>query len=422
VTLVTGLLPALQSDPSKSLRIGGQGVTSGSSGTRVRRALMIAELAVSVVLLVGAILLGRSLVRLMNTDVGVETGRVATASLSLALDRELNAAQQIALVDRVLERMRALPGVTSVGVGTSLPPRESRLLLTLRGAGAIDYQAAAIPSSPGYFSALGIRLLKGRFFTDADTGDHPAVMIMGSDTARHFFGDGDPIGRTLSLPVFRDGVTGQGTITLVGIIGDVKYSGLDRAPDSAIYRPFAQQPWPNIFLVARTDGDTAAFRMTLQRQIADVDRAIAVSAVSTLDHVVSEAAAQPRFRTLLFAALAGLALALAAVGLCGVVSYSVSQRTTEIGVRMALGATASDVVKMIVGEGMWLAVGGVAIGVAVAFALARTLASLLYGVAPADAASFVFASGFMLFSAMLASYIPARRATGIDPAVALRAE
>ena len=422
VTLVTGLLPALQSDPSKSLRIGGQGVTSGSSGTRVRRALMIAELAVSVVLLVGAILLGRSLVRLMNTDVGVETGRVATASLSLALDRELNAAQQIALVDRVLERMRALPGVTSVGVGTSLPPRESRLLLTLRGAGAIDYQAAAIPSSPGYFSALGIRLLKGRFFTDADTGDHPAVMIMGSGTARHFFGDGDPIGRTLSLPVFRDGVTGQGTITLVGIIGDVKYSGLDRAPDSAIYRPFAQQPWPNIFLVARTDGDTAAFRMTLQRQIADVDRAIAVSAVSTLDHVVSEAAAQPRFRTLLFAALAGLALALAAVGLCGVVSYSVSQRTTEIGVRMALGATASDVVKMIVGEGMWLAVGGVAIGVAVAFALARTLASLLYGVAPADAASFVFASGFMLFSAMLASYIPARRATGIDPAVALRAE
>ena len=138
--------------------------------------------------------------------------------------------------------------------------------------------------------------------------------------------------------------------------------------------------------------------------------------------MVSEAAAQPRFRTLLFAALAGLALALAAVGLCGVVSYSVSQRTTEIGVRMALGATASDVVKMIVGEGMWLAVGGVAIGVAVAFALARTLASLLYGVAPADAASFVFASGFMLFSAMLASYIPARRATGIDPAVALRAE
>jgi putative ABC transport system permease protein len=422
VAVVTGLFPTLRSDPSESLRTEGKGATIRPSGTRVRRALMIAELAVSVVLLVGAILLGRSLVRLMNTDVGVETNRVATASLSLALDRELSSAQQIALVDRVLERIRALPGVKSVGIGTSLPPRESRILLTLRGANAIDYQAAAIPSSPGYFSALGIRLLKGRFFTDADDGDHPPVMIMSADTARHFFGGDDPIGRTLSLPIVRDGATRQGTIELVGIIGDVKYSGLDRAPDNAIYRPFTQQPWPHAFLVARVDGDPTALGMTLQRQIADVDRAISVSAVSTLSNVVSEAAAQQRFRTLLFAALAGLALALAAVGLYGVVAYSVSQRTTEIGIRMALGATASDVVKMIVCEAMWLAVFGVAIGVAVAFALARTLASLLYGVAPTDTASFVFASGSMLFSAVLASYIPARRAIGIEPAIALRAE
>jgi putative ABC transport system permease protein len=422
VTLVTGLLPALQVDPSDALRMGGKGMTGRPSGTRMRRALMIAELAVSVVLLVGAILLGRSLVRLMNTDLGVNTDRVATASMSLALDRELNSAQQIALVDRVLERIRGLPGVNSVGVGTSLPPKESRILLSLRGANAIDYQAAAIPSSPGYFSALGIRLLKGRFFTDADDGDHAPVMIMTPDTARHFFGDGDPIGRTLALPVFRDGVTGRGTITLVGIIDDVKYSGLDRAPDNAIYRPFAQQPWPQAFLVARTDSDPAALLITLRRQIAEVDSAISVSGVSTLNNVVFEAAAQPRFRTLLLAALAGLALALAVVGLYGVVSYSVSQRTTEIGIRMALGATSSDVVTMIVGEGMWLAVGGVVIGFAMAFALARTVATLLYGVAPTDVASFAFAAGFLLLCTLLASYVPARKATSIDPAVALRAE
>jgi len=217
-------------------------------------------------------------------------------------------------------------------------------------------------------------------------------------------------------------VTRQGTITLVGIIGNVKYSGLERGPGSAIYRPFAQQPWPNLFLVARTDGDTTALRATLQRQIAEVDRAISTSSMSTLDDVVSEAAAQPRFRTLLLAALAALALALAAVGLYGVVSYSVSQRTAEIGIRMALGATASDVVRMIVGEGMWLELGGVALGIAGAYALSRTLATLLYGVDPTDPASFVFGSTFLVIFALLASYVPARRATRIDPAVALRAE
>ena len=421
-TLVTGLLPALQSDASEALHTSGKGVTSRAGGTRVRRALMVAELAVSVVLLVGAALLGRSLVRLLHTDVGVETDRVATASMSLALNRELTSTQQIALVDRVLERVRALPGVDAAGVGTSLPPRQSRIMLTLKGTDGVGYQAAAIPTTPGYFSALGIRLLKGRFFTDADQGDHPGVMIMSAETARHFFGDGDPIGRTLSLPVFKDGAQVQGSMTLVGIIGEVKYSGLERAADNAIYRPFAQQPWPHVFLAARTDGDTAALGSTLQRQIAEVDRAIAVSAVSTLDNVVSDAAAQSRFRTLLLAGLAALSLALAAVGLYGVVSYSVTERAPEIGIRMALGATRRDVVTMIVGEGMRLAVAGVAIGVAAGYALARTVAALLYGVQPTDAASFALAAAFLLLCALVASYVPARRATRIDPAVALRAE
>ena len=419
--LLTSLLPAFQSEAPITLRMSGKGM-SRPAGSRARRALLVLELAVSVVLLVGAMLLGRSLVGLMRTDLGVVTNHVVTASMSLALNRELSGAQQIAITNRVLDRLRELPGVRSVGVGTSLPPKQSRILLSLRGNNAVDFQAAAVPATPGYFSTLGIRLLKGRLFTDADDADHPPVMIVTSDTARHFFGEGDPIGRTLSLPVFRDGVTRQGTITLVGIIGNVKYSGLERGPGSAIYRPFAQQPWPNLFLVARTDGDTTALRATLQRQIAEVDRAISTSSMSTLDDVVSEAAAQPRFRTLLLAALAALALALAAVGLYGVVSYSVSQRTAEIGIRMALGATASDVVRMIVGEGMWLALGGVALGIAGAYALSRTLATLLYGVDPTDPASFVFGSTFLVIFALLASYVPARRATRIDPAVALRAE
>ena len=422
-TFVTGVLPAMRSgDVSDTLRIGGKGVAASPSGRRVRRALVTLELAVSVVLLVGAILLGRSLVRLIHTDVGVVTDRVVTASLGLSLDRELTGEQQVALVDRVLERIRAQPGVASVGVGTSLPPNQSRILLTLRAANAVDYQASAVPVTPGYFQALGIRLLKGRWFTDTDDRNHPPVMIMSADAVRHFFGDGDPIGRTLSLPVFRDGTQRQGTITLVGVIGGVKYSGLDRAPDDAIYRPFAQQPWPNVFLVARTDGEPAVLATILRRQVAEVDRAIAISAIGTLDEVVADAAAQPRFRTMLLAALAGLALALSAVGLYGVIAYSVSQRTMEIGIRMALGARPGDVVRMIVREGLWLAIGGVAIGLVGAYALARALTALLYGIAPTDAASFAYASGALLLLALLASYVPARRASAIDPAVAIRGE
>jgi putative ABC transport system permease protein len=421
-TLITGLVPALQSERSIALRMSGNGMMSSPAGSRAHRALLVLEVAVSVVLLVGATLLARSLVYLLYTDLGVVTDRVITASMSLTLDRELGGAQQIALTNRVLDRLRELPGVSSVGVGTSLPPNESRILLTLTGNNAVDYQASAVPSTPGYFSALGVHLLKGRFFTDSDDADHPPVMIMSSDTARHFFGDSDPIGRTLFLPIFRDGTQRQTTMTLVGVIDNVKYSGLERPPGNVIYRPFAQQPWPNVFLVARTDGDTTALRTTLQRQIAAVDRAIAVSAISTLDDVVSEAAGPPRFRTLLLAALALLALALAIVGLYGVVSYSVSQRTTEIGIRMALGGTTRDVVTMIVGEGMALALGGVVIGVAGAYALSRTLAALLYGVGPSDPVSFALASGSFILFAVLASYVPARRATRIEPAVALRAE
>jgi putative ABC transport system permease protein len=421
VTAITGLVPALQSETAIAVGMSGKGVTR-SGGARMRRALMVFELALSFVLLVGAILLGSSLARLLNTDLGVVTDRVATASMNLSLDRELTGAQQAALVDRVIDRVRGFPSVTSVGIGTSLPPRESRILLTIRGRNAIDYQAAAVPVTPGYFPALGIRLLKGRFFTEADDADHPHVMIMSADTARHLFGDRDPIGQTLLLPVFRDGAQRNATMTLVGVIGDVKYSGLDRAADDAVYRPFAQQPWPNVFLVARTSSNPAAIASTLQRQIAGVDRAITVSAASTLSDVVLDAAAQPLFRTLLLGALAALALALAVVGLYGVVSYSVSQRTAEIGIRMALGATARDVLGMIVREGFALTAVGAVTGAAAAYVLSRTLEVLLYGVAATDPASFVLASVVLFFLSLVASYVPARRATRIDPATALRAE
>ena len=391
-------------------------------GRRIRRALTIAELAVSVVLLVGSLLLGRSLVRLLHTDLGVQVDHVVTASMNLSSNRDLTSTQQIAVVNRVVDDIRTLPGVSAVGIGTVLPPTESRIVLTLRGNDAISYQAAAIPATPGYFQALGIRLLKGRFFNDADDENHPPVMIMSADTARHFFGEGDPLGRTLSLPVFKDGSTHNASMTLVGVISEVKYSGLERPADNSIFRPFAQQPWPNVYLIARTQGETNTLASVLQRRIGQVDSAIIVSKVSPLDAVVLDAAAQPRLRTVVVAGLAGLALALAAVGLYGVISRSVTQRTNEIGIRMALGATWTNIVRMVVGEGMALAVAGVVLGVAISYAASRVLATFLYGITPTDAVSFTLAAASLLLFALIASYIPARKASRIDPAVALRGE
>jgi putative ABC transport system permease protein len=211
-------------------------------------------------------------------------------------------------------------------------------------------------------------------------------------------------------------------MTLVGIIAEVKYSGLARPADNSIFRPFAQQPWPNVFLIARTQGDSRTITSALQRRITQVDPAIVVSRVSPLDAVVLDAAAQPRLRTMVIGGLAGLALALAAVGLYGVISRSVTQRTNEIGIRMALGATWTDIVSMVVGEGMALAVAGVVLGIAISYAATRALATFLYGITPTDAVSFGLASMSLLLFALIASYLPARKASRIDPAVALRGE
>ena len=420
--ILVGLIPALQSTRPEALRVTGAGASQNIGVTRIRRVLTIGELAVSVVLLVGALLLGRSLIRLLNTDLGVDVDHVVTASMGLSLNRDLTGAQQVSVVNRMVDDIRTLPGVSATGIGTVLPPSDSRIVLTLRGNNAVSYQAAAIPATPGYFSALGVRLLKGRLFTDTDDANHPPVMIMSAETARHFFGDGDPLGQTLSLPVFRDGATHNANMTLVGVIAEVKYSGLERPADNAIFRPFSQQPWPNVFLIARTNGDTRALTSVLQRRIAQLDPGIVVSAVKTLDDVVLDAAAQPRLRTLLTAGLASLTLLLAAVGLYGVISRSVTQRTNEIGIRMALGATSTNIIRMIVGEGMGLAIVGVALGSALGYVGARLLATLLFGITPTDAVSFTLAAGCLLLFALFASYLPARKATRVDPAVALRAE
>jgi putative ABC transport system permease protein len=310
-----------------------------------------------------------------------------------------------------------------VGVGTSLPPSVSRIRLTLKRTGdVVDYQAAGVPATPGYFSALQMRLIKGRFFTDADDDHHPPVIIMSEDTARRFFGTDDPLGRTMTLPLLRDGKNTSTEMTLVGVTSNVKYAGLAAPPDDIVYRPFAQQPWVAPFLVVRTSGDPADFALTLRRGIAAVDKSIVTSSVTTMDQLVADEAAQPQFRTVLLGSLAALALGIAAIGLYGVVAYAVSQRTREIGIRIALGATSRDVLAMVLSDGLIIAIAGIVAGTASAWAMARVLAELLYGVTPTDPVSFVLASIGLLGLTLLASYIPARRAARIDPIRALRAE
>ena len=423
-TLVVGLLPALMTnDAGRGIRIDAAGTSAAVDRRRVFNALVVLQLAVSVILLVGATLLGRSLVRLMTTDIGVRTDHVATAAVNLSHQRRLSDAQQITLVDAVLERLRALPHVEAVGAGAALPPHASTIRLTLKRSGdTVDYEAAAVPATPGYFSALGVRLIEGRLFSDRDSATAPPVMIMTADTARRFFGAGDAIGRTMSLPVLRDGTPGQEDVTLVGVISNVKYSGLQAAPDDAVYRPLRQQAWPVLFVVARTAADPRELASMLRRELAAVDRAIAVSSVNTLDAIVSAEAAQPRFRSRLLAALAAMALGIAAVGLYGVVAHGVSQRTKELGVRMALGADRANLLALVFREGAALAGAGVVLGVAGSLAATRLLSNLLYGIGPTDGMSFVLAAGVLLLVAGCATYLPARRASRLDPAVALRAE
>jgi putative ABC transport system permease protein len=398
-------------------------VQSSRPHQRARRALCVAEWSVAFVLLVGASLLARSLTRLMTTDLGVSTDHVVTASLNFAFGQRPPEDDVIRRVHEVLDRIKRIPGVVTAGVGTSLPPQASRIRITLRREGeSVDYAAAGVPVSPEYFQALHIPLVQGRLFNDSDDVNHPDAFIMSADTARRLFGSGDVIGRTMNVPraTWLDVRKNSAAMTLVGVIGNVKYSGLSSPPDDAIYRPFAQQPWIAPFLVVRTTVDPASLMTAIRREIVAADPVVVVSAVRTLDSIMSEASAQPRSQAVVLAALTTLALVMAAVGLYGVVAFSVVQRTNEIGIRLALGSSRRRVLLLILREGITIGVVGLALGIAAALALVRLLQSSLFGISPTDPVSFGVAALTLLAVAALASYLPARRATAVNPLVALR--
>ena len=426
--VVFGLAPAWQSSRlnlNEVLRDGGRSMTESARKRRWSNLFVITELALAVMLLTGAGLLIKSLWRLQKVDLGIRPERVLTMQLALWGQRYDKPEKARDFNSRLVEQTRSLPGVRAAAVSNSLPPDETEFssVFTIEGRTAVSKNEAPIAYfnevSPEYFQALGIPLRSGRSFTAGDSADAPEVVLINETFQRHFFPGEDPIGKRLNLGSEREPDWNQ----IVGVVGDVKYNGVADDVQPALYLAAQQAPMWGVSLVIKTDvADPLSLTTAVRNEIRKLDPDLPVTQVSSMEQRLSRAIAQPRFRTTLIGIFAAIALVLACVGIYGVMSYSVTQRTHEIGIRMALGAGRHNVLKLVIGQGAWLAIIGVAFGLGGAFALTRLMAGLLFGVTPTDAATFISVPLGLIFVALLACYIPARRATKVDPLVALRYE
>ncbi len=436
ITLLTGLsfglVPALQTSKpnlNEMLKDAGRGSTESGRRRLVRNALVVVEVAISLVLLVGAGLLMRSFIGLQKVDPGFDPKNALTISLSLTERKYPESDRQASFYSRLIESVSALPGVQATGAASAVPFSNahwgSNIGRGFRIEGRTGDQAGGGTSyfsvSPGYFRAMGIPLLRGRLFTKFDTKGAPRVAIINSTMANRYFPNEDPIGKRIQLiSMFNNGPEVYREI--VGIVGDVRSYGLDQETPPQTYEPYTQEPFPSMTLVARTAGDPTSLNETIRREVLQLDKEQPIFSSETLDRLVATSIGQRRFSMVLFAVFAASAIALASVGLYGVMSYSVAQRTQEVGIRMALGAQRRDVLGLILRHGLGLTLSGVAIGLIAAWAATRLLVNLLYGVSPNDPLTFIGVSLLLISVALLACYLPARRATKVDPIVALRCD
>lgn len=436
VSLVSGLLfglaPALRAwKPDLAPALGeGRTSTAGRAHLRLRSMLVVAEVAIAVVLVVGAGLLIQSFTRLTGTSPGFAPQNVLTFNVALPIATYSSPPTVISFFDRLLERLRTVPGVVAVGTTTTLPLKEEldyRLPVTIIGRPAAvnpsDSEAWYRMVSPDFFRAMGVPLTQGRFFTDADGPDAPGVVIVNDAFVRKYLPDTSPLGQTLQAVSGGFGPLGR-ILTqrprIVGVVGDVKHAGLASGTEPAVYYPARQAPFRNTIVVLRTHEDPRGAIANVRAQLTAVDPTLPMAHVATLEQNVSNAVAQPRFQTFLLGAFAALALLLGAVGLYGILSYSVLRRTREIGIRLALGGAPADIRRMVVGEGMRLVVAGLVLGLAAAFLVTRYLETLLFGISARDPLTFAVVPVVLVATALLASYVPVRRATRIDPVIALR--
>jgi putative ABC transport system permease protein len=420
--IVFGLAPALQisrADLNSVLRSEGRGATQGRSRNVMRNLLVISQVALCMLLLIAAGLLLRNFAQLRGGNPGFDAHNLLTLNVALPPTRYSKPAQMAAFFDDLVRQVRLVPGVRSAAGSSALPVNPSRFSPAVpEGQPQVHLSQRPVfnlqMAGPGYAATLRIPVMRGREFTERDDAQAPLVAMVNQSLVRRYWPNENPVGKHILL-----GRIPQ-PLEVVGVLGDVRNLGVAADVGLEIYIPFAQRPWANINLIVRTAGDPHAFVSAVRERVHSIDRDQPETAVQTMEELLESGAAQPRFTASLLGALSGTALLLAVVGIYGVIAYSVAERTHEVGIRIALGAEPGDILRLVLRQGMLLASIGIALGVAASFALTRLLASLLYRVSVTDPATFV--SGALLFAgvALLASYLPARRATRVDPMVALR--
>ncbi|HEY2854763.1 MAG TPA: ABC transporter permease [Gemmatimonadaceae bacterium] len=426
--LVFGLIPAAQlgTDVATALRAGSRGVRSSHLTTRTRGGIVVAEVALAVTLLVGAGLLLRSFERLLSVDPGFRPDSVLTFRVSLpARSYESDTAQRM-FVDALTPRLEALPGVRQAAVASVLPLDGSDLTLSfaIRGRPPVppneEPATQVLSATPGFFSAMGIPVVRGRLYTREAQPGTPKEIVVSRAFVQHFFPNEDPLGRYVDLGWYVDGDRRGGTI--VGVVGDVKQVGLDQETPPMLYLPYAQAPQSNLRVLLRTHVPPSSLTKPAQAALRDIDGELPVFSIRPLGDYVTASIGPQRFYATLVTVFAIVALALAAIGLYGVIAYAVSQRAHELGVRLALGATGRRLAAMVIGEGLSLTLGGLVVGIVVAAAVSRVIGSLLFGVSALDPITIGAVLMVLLVVAALASYVPARRAARVDPLVAMRGD
>jgi putative ABC transport system permease protein len=425
--VVFGLVPALEASNlklSETLKAAGRSLAGQSGGQRLRSALVVVEIALALVLLLGAGLLVRSFLRLQNVDTGFNAQNVLTMRVSLPGRRYDQDAKIISFFAQATERLQNLPGIEAAGAINYTP---------FLGAGSqtgfeIEGRPKPLPgqtlgtgvcvTDQNFFRTLQIPLKRGRLFTEQEVREQRNVVIINEALARRYFPNEDPLGQRITIGMRPPLVPTE----IIGVVGDVRHAQLDQAVEPMSYWPIAQLPYTSMSLVIRARGDAAATTTAVRNVIQSLDPQQPVADVRTLESLVGNSIARQRFNTLLLAVFAVVALLLAGLGIYGVMSYAVTARTHEIGIRTALGATAADILRLILKRGMTLALVGVSVGLLAAIVLTRLLKNLLFGVSATDPLTFAMVGMALLIVALLACWIPARRATKVDPLIALRSE
>ena len=431
--IVFGLVPALRFSglpAGRALKERSRTAASGRSAGRLHGALVVAEFSLALVVLTGAGLLIRTLSQLQSVNPGFNSSHMVTALLTLPPERYANAPQVTSFYQQLLERVNNSPGVVAASITMSLPPNLLELTNPFHPEGKPETPGqpapaiGEIPVGTDYFATLGIPLFRGRLFSDQDRSPATHVLVINENMARRYFPDQDPLGTRVQTGEYNP----KGDwYTIVGVVGNVKYQGLGEKDQPTMYVPYFDSGWcpwfvREMYVVVRSASAPEKVVSVLQSAALSLDNQLAIAHVRTMDQLLYESVAGSRFRAVLFGVFAALALVLAMIGIYGVMAYSVSQRTHEIGIRIALGAHRTNILQTILREGASLALLGVAIGFVVALALSRTLAGLLFGVQATDAMTLALVAALLLGVALAACYLPARRATRVDPMVALRYE